>query len=193
MATATASPTKFNTGKVRLSYTYLLSPRVETGDNGEVKSSKYSVTLLIPKSDKKTVDAIKNAQKAAAKEGASKLGKIPPSGFNPAWSTLHDGDEEKDTEEQPEYKGCMYLQATSKQKPGIIDLHGNQLTTEDEVYPGMYGRVNLTCMAYNSGTKKGVTFYLNHVQKMEDGDNLAGRTKPEDVFDILDSEDENLI
>lgn len=186
MATKEASATTIITGKVRLSYTYLLEPdKNEDGSNG-----KYRTMFLIPKSDKDTLAKIEAAQKAAAKEGASILGKIPPSGFNPAWSTLHDGDEDQDTDEKPEYKGMMYLNVSTTRKPGIIDRQGNHLTSEDDVYPGMWAKLQIKAAAYNVDKKKGVTFYLNHVQKIADDENLMGRSKPEDVFEILDDDDD---
>ena len=191
MAAKDASATTLVTGKVRLSYTYLLEPEKDDEEKG--KAGKYRCMILIPKTDKATLKAIETAQKAAAKEGAALLGKIPPSGLNPAWSTLHDGDEDQDTEERPEYVGMMYLNCSTTRRPGIIDLRGNHLTTEDDVYPGMWARVQIKAAAYKVPEKKGVTFYLNHVQKVADGDNLMGRSKPEDVFDILDEDEGDLI
>jgi hypothetical protein len=50
--------------------------------------------------------------------------------------------------------------------------------------------VSLNAFPYNTQGNKGVSFGLNHVQKIADGEFLGGRSKAEDDFDSLDSEEE---
>lgn len=172
------------TGEVRLSYCYLFEPRREDDDN---KEGKYGVTILIPKSDKTTLKKIKDAIEAAKVVGKGKNwgGKIPPN----LKVTLHDGDTEKDTDEQPEYKGHYYMACSSKERPGLVDRSLNPITDRSDLYSGCYARVAISAFPYSNSGNKGVTFFLNHVQKMRDGEHLDGRSKPEDVFDALDEED----
>ncbi len=69
--------TKVITGTVRLSYANIWEPKSINGSD-----EKYSVSLVIPKSDKATVDKIKAAIQAAYEDGESKLkgnGKSIPS------------------------------------------------------------------------------------------------------------------
>lgn len=175
--------TNIVTNKVRLSYVNLLRPR--TNDKGE---EKYDVCILVPKSDKETLDLIKSAIEAAKAEWKSKFGKLPPQLKQP----LRDGDTERDTDEQPEYKGHYFFNATSQKKPGVVDRHTNILTDETEVYSGMYARVSVNFYPY-SNESKGIAAGLKNVQKLADGEPLGGSfQKPEDVFsDDLEDEDDD--
>jgi len=176
------------TGEVRLSYCYLFEPRKDKEGNPD----KYSVTILIPKTDKATVKKIKDAIEVAKTEGKGKAwgGKIPPN----LKISLHDGDTERDTDESPEYIGHYYMAVSSQEKPGLVDRQAQPLLDRSEIYSGCYARVQITPFAYNSDGSKGVTFFLNHVQKTRDGERLDGRSKPEDVFEALDElEDEDAL
>lgn len=188
MAT-TASTTKVVTGTVRLSYVHLFEPYAQDSDNEE----KYSCVILIPKSDKKTLKKIDDAIKAAAEQGKNSKfdGKIPGN----LQTTLHDGDEEGDLEKNPEYEGNMYMSISSKTKPGIVDSDVNPILDSTEVYSGCYARVSINAFPYNYKGKKGVSFGLNHVQKVKDGDYLGGRSRAEDDFEPLDEDsgDDDLI
>lgn len=172
------------TGEVRLSYCYLFEPRKDDEGNPD----KYGVTLLIPKSDKATVKKIKDAIEAAKIVGKGKTwgGKIPPN----LKTTLHDGDTEKDTDEAPEFIGHYYMSCSSKERPGVVFRDLSPITDRSDLYSGCYARVAISAFPYSNSGNKGVTFFLNHVQKMRDGDHLDGRSKPEDVFDALDALDE---
>lgn len=170
------------TGEVRLSYCYLFEARKDEDGNPD----KYGVTILIPKTDKATIKKIKDAIEAAKVVGKGKTwgGKIPPN----LKVTLHDGDEEKDTDEQPEFKGHFYMSCSSKERPGLVDRALNPITDRSDLYSGCYARVAISAFPYSNSGNKGVTFFLNHVQKMRDGEHLDGRSKPEDVFSALDDD-----
>lgn len=184
----TNSDTKVVTGPVRLSYVHLFEPY----SNIEGQEKRYSTTLLIPKSDKKTLAALKAAQQAAAEAGRAKVfnGSVPKN----LKTTLHDGDEEGDLEKNPELEGHFYMAVSSKTKPGIVErVDGELIPIDDssEVYSGCYARVSLNAFAYNTQGNRGISFGLNHVLKVRDGDYLGGRTRAEDDFaDYDDSSDE---
>ena len=181
MAT-TASATKVVTGKVRLSYAHLFEPF----SNNEGQEPKFSTAILIPKSDKKTLAAIETAQAAALEQGkTSKFGgKVPVK-----WSTtLHDGDTEQDLERNPEYAGHMYMTVSSKTRPGIVDAAVKPILDSTEVYSGCYARVSINAFPYSNSGNKGVSFGLNHVQKLADGDFLGGRSKAEDDFSAVEGD-----
>jgi hypothetical protein len=176
--------TKVVTGKVRLSYVHLF----EAYTQNPTQEAKFSVTLLIPKTDKVTIGKLRAAQQAALENGkASKFnGSVPK-----AWSdTIHDGDEEADLERNPEYAGHLYMAVSAKTRPGIVDRDVQPILDSTEVYSGCYARVSLNAFPYNTQGNKGVSFGLNHVQKIADGEFLGGRSKAEDDFDSLDSEEE---
>ena len=185
----TNQTTKVVTGKVRLSYAHLFKPvAVEEGQD-----PKYSVCLLIPKSDKETLRKIKTAVDAAKAQGASLWnGKVPANLKTP----LRDGDEERP--DQPEYDGMYFINASSKQKPGIVDRGLNAILDSDEVYSGCYGRASVNFYPFNKAGNRGVACGLNNIQKLEDGDYLGGRSRAEDDFgdgwgdDSYDDEDDFL-
>lgn len=172
--------TKVVTGKVRFSYVRVFEPWA--GDDGQ--EPKYSVCVLIPKSDKETLRKIKAAIEAAKTAGASKWGgKIPPNLKTP----LRDGDEERP--DQEEFRGCYFLNANSRTKPGVVDAQLNPILDSTELYSGCYGRVSVNFYAFNTAGNKGIACGLNNLQKLADGDYLGGRSRPEDDFGPVSVED----
>jgi hypothetical protein len=182
--------TKVITGKCRISYAYLVEPR--PGQNPDDKP-KYGCLLLIPKSDKDTMRKLRAAQAAAAALGES--GKFNgkklkgAAGTGASWDTIHDGDETDD----PDQEGHWLLNVSAVNKPGIVDRNLQPILDSTEIYSGMYARVSVNAFPYNYQGKIGVTFGLNHVQKLADGDFMGGRSRAEDDFDELDDEDEGLL
>jgi len=170
------SATRVVTGKVRLSYVHLFEPYT----NDPEKEARYSVTILIPKSDKVTLDKLEKAIAAAKEEGKTKTfgGKIPAN----LKLTLHDGDEEADLERNPEYAGHMYMAMSSKTRPGVVDQDLNAILDSTQVYSGCYARVSINAFPYSNSGNKGISFGLNNVQFLEDGEPLGGRTRAEDDF-----------
>lgn len=184
---ATQNTTKVVTGKVRLSYVHLFEPFAQNANDEE----KFSCVLLIPKSDKATLRKIQDAFDAAAEQGKNtKFGGTIPRNLA---TTLHDGDEEGDLEKNPEYEGHMYMSVSSKTRPGLVDADVNPILDSTELYSGAYARVSINAFPYEYRGKKGVSFGLNHVQKIADGDFLGGRSRAEDDFDPIDVDDEDLI
>ena len=142
------------------------------------EKKKYSISLLIPKSNKALVKQLRAAIDAAKELGKSKWGgKIPASLRNP----MRDGD--VDRPDDPSYEGMWFINATSNQKPGVIDTDGNKLTTEDEFYSGCFARFLVNFFPYNAAGNKGVGCGLQHLQKTKDGERLSGRIGVESAFD----------
>lgn len=168
--------TKVITGEVRLSYAHLLEPSASF----EGQEPKYSTVILVPKSDKDTIAKIEAAQKEALENGKSSKfnGKIPANWKN----TFRDGDEEADLEKNPEYEGCMFMNVSSKQRPGIVDAELNPVMEADQVYSGVYARVSINAFAFNTSGNKGVSFGLNNVMVLGKGDRLSGGATAEQDF-----------
>lgn len=165
-----ASATQITTGKVRFSYVYLFSPRLSQ-DGGP---AKYSVTLLIPKSDKATLAKIKNAMDAAKSNFLAKnSGKKLPANLT---NTLHDGDGTRDSGESfgPECKGCYVMNVSSTNAPVIVDANKAPITNPQELYSGCYGRAVINFYVYDYMGKRGISAGLNGVMKLYDGEPLAG-------------------
>lgn len=180
---ATRKETKVTTGKVRLSYCHLFEPHAMEGNE-----PKYSTAILIDKKDTSTINAIKEAIELAKKNGVSKWGgKVPPTLKTP----LRDGDEERPDDEA--YEGCYFLNANSKQRPGVVDQDVQPILDATEVYSGCYGRLTLNFYAYNANGNKGIAAGLGNVQKLEDGEPLGGTSRAEDDFGTVESSDEGLL
>jgi hypothetical protein len=168
--------TKVVTGKARLSYVHLFEKFAFEGQD-----PKYSTMLLIPKSDTKTLADLRAAEQAAAELGKSSKwgGKIPKS-LN---SIIRDGDEFKD--DYPERGGHWFMVVSSNNKPGVVDANVQPILDEGEVYSGCYARASLNAFPYKFGPNNGVSFGLNHIQKIADGEPLGGITRAEDDFDVV--------
>lgn len=177
------SETKVITGKVRFSYANVFEPKAiaEGGDK------KYSVSLIIRKEDKKTLAKIENAIQTALQDGLSKFGgKLPKKWKNP----LRDGDEER--EDDPNYKGCMFVNCNSDRKPGLVDENLDPILDKDEFYSGCYGRASINFYAFNTNGNQGIACGLNNLQKLEDGERLSGgAASAEDDFGSADDDDLN--
>lgn len=174
--------TKVTTGKVRLSYIHLFEPYAMDG-----QEPKYSTSVLIPKTDKETLMAIKEAIEQVKKEGAAKWGgKVPATLKLP----LRDGDAERPDDEA--YANCYFLNANSKNKPGVVDQYVQPILDATEVYSGCYGRLTLNFYAYSASGNKGIACGLGNVQKLEDGEPLGGFTRAEDDFESVAAEDDFL-
>ncbi len=170
---ATKNTTKVVTGIVRLSYANVWEPVSINGSK-----PKYSVSLIIPKDDTKTVNEINAAIDAAIKEGASKFGgKIPSKAALKL--PLRDGDEERDDEA---YRGCYFINANSPTAPQIVDRSVNPILDRSEVYSGCYARVSINFYAFNSNGNRGIACGLGNIQKVKDGPALGGRSSAADDF-----------
>ena len=143
---------------------------------------KYSVSLIIPKTDTRTVARVKAAIEAAYREGEAKLkgnGKsVPP--FSAIKTPLRDGDIERPND--PAYTNAYFINANATTAPGIVDADRNAIISRSEVYSGVYGRASINFYAFNSNGNKGIACGLNNLQKVRDGEPLGGKAKAEDDF-----------
>ncbi len=167
------STTKVITGKVRLCYLHVFEPQTVLG--GDKK--KYSASVLISKDDKVTLKKVQDAIKLAAENGKAKLGgKVPANLKTP----LRDGD--IDREDDPNYANCMFLNASSGLKPGVVDAELNPIMDSEDFYSGCYGRVSVNFYAFNTNGNKGIACGLNNLQKLADGERLVGGPTAEADF-----------
>ncbi|MFR2638044.1 MAG: DUF2815 family protein [[Eubacterium] siraeum] len=172
------NPTKVITGPhTRFSYANVWEAKSINGG-----SPKFSVSLIIPKSDTKTVEKIKAAIEAAYKEGESKLkgnGRSVPA-LSAIKNPLRDGDTERPDDEA--YANSYFINANSATAPGIVDANCSPILERSEVYSGVYGRASISFYAFNSNGNKGIACGLNNLQKLRDGEPLGGKTRAEDDF-----------
>lgn len=167
-------PTRVVTGEVRLSYAHVWEPNSIQGGK-----PKYSVSLIIPKTDKATISAIEQAIDAAIEAGVSKSGGKRP---NKAALKLplRDGDVERDDDA---YKDAMFVNANSITPPQIVDGDVAPILDRAEIYSGCYARVSLSFYAFNTNGNRGIACGLGNIQKLRDGEPLGGgRISAEDDF-----------
>ena len=179
------NPTKVITGvNTRWSYVNAWEPKSINGG-----APKYSVSLIIPKSDTKTLEKIRAAIQAAYEEGQSKLkgnGRSVPA-LSALKTPLRDGDAERPDDEA--YANSYFVNANSGTAPGIVDADRNPILERSEVYSGVYGRASINFYAFNSNGNKGIACGLNNLQKIRDGEPLGGKSRAEDDFVEEDEED----
>ena len=183
------SSTKVITGNnTRFSYCSVWEPKSINGSD-----PRYSVSLLIPKSDKDTVEKINAAIEAAYIEGESKLkgrGSLPP--LSALKTPLRDGDVERP--DDPAYAGCWFLNANSTRPVGIVDTACKPILDRSEFYSGCYGRASISFFAFNTNGNRGIACGLNNLQKLRDGEPLGGHVSAEADFGGLDNgDDEELL
>ena len=149
---------------------------------------KFSVSLIIPKTDIATIAKIEAAISAAYKEGEGKLkgnGKSVPA-LATLKTPLRDGDAERP--DDPAYADAYFINANSSSAPGIVDADRNEILDRSEVYSGVYGRASVNFYAFNSNGNRGIACGLNHLQKLRDGEPLGGKSRAEDDFDLGDDD-----
>ena len=145
---------------------------------------KYSVSAIIPKSDTKTINAIKAAVEQAKKDSISKWGgKIPANLKLP----LRDGDIDRPDDEA--YANSYFFNANSRQAPQVVDSHVQPILDQSEVYSGCYGKISVTFYGYNSNGNRGIAAGLGNIQKLRDGESLGGRTTAAEDFETEEDED----
>lgn len=176
--------TKVVTGTVRLSYCHVWEPHSVQGGK-----EKYSVSIIIPKSDTKTIEKIEKAVDAAIEEGIGKFGGKKP---NKAALKLplRDGDIEKDDEA---YKDSYFVNANSMTAPQIVDGNVEPILDRSEVYSGVYARVSISFYAFNVNGNKGIACGLGNIQKIKDGEPLGGgKVSAANEFDSIYEDDDFL-
>ena len=182
------NPMKVITGPdTRWSYANVWEPKAIDGG-----TPKYSVSLIIPKSDIRTVVKIRAAIEAAYKEGEAKLKgsgrSVPP--LAAIRNPLRDGDIERP--DDPAYANAYFINANSATAPGIVDADRNPVLTRSSVYSGVYGRASINLYAFNSNGNKGIACGLNNLQLIRAGEPLGGKASAEADFADDDDEDDFL-
>lgn len=165
--------TKVLTGEVRLSYAHLSEPYANPNQPGA--EPRYSVTLLIPKTDAATKADIDQSMKAAYEAAVVNEWK----GARPQLRSvlIYDGDGRRNDGSAfgAECKGHWVITAGTKRKPQVVDISNvnSQLAPQD-IYSGMYARVTLNFFSFSVNGNRGIGCGLGNVMKTRDGEPLAG-------------------
>lgn len=167
-------PTKVVGGLVRFSYANVFQAK-KNELNGK---DQFSVCLLIPKKNKELLNKLKEGISTAIEQGISKCwnGKRPLKLKLP----LRDGDEEK--QDNPEYAGMYFINATSNNRPGVVDENCNRIMDESEFYSGCWGNFAINFYPFSQKGNNGVGAGLLNLQKVKEGEKLSGGSTPEQDF-----------
>jgi len=167
---------------VRFSYVNLKEAKTAPG----ATEAKYGMSVIIPKTNKKTLRLIEDAIEAASELGKEKFGKS----FKAKKLPLRDGDVER---EDAAYAGSFFLNANAKNRPGMVDRKVQPILDLDEIKSGDWGNVSLNFYPFNVNGNSGVAVGLNHVQKVKDGEPLGSVTNAADEFDEIEFEDDDIM
>lgn len=158
------------TPQFRVSYPYMFRPQkpMEAG-----KEPSYSITMLFKKGE--DLSALKKDVVACIVE------KFGPD--QNAWPKMKlpfrdQGDKQSEGYE----KGAVFITATSKKKPGLLDANAQPILNESEFYAGCFAHATVRAFYYDKGVNKGVAFGLQNVQKVSDGPPLSSRPPAEEEF-----------
>lgn len=169
-------PAKQNTANIispefRVSFPNVFRPQAMKGSNNE---PKYGITMLFKKGE--NLAALEKAVLDCATEALGADRSKWPKGLR---SPFRDqGERDYEGYEQ----GAVFVNATSKQRPGLVDANVQDIIEERQFYAGCYARASLRAFYYDSSGNKGVGFGVQNIQKTRDGEPLGGRTTPEQDF-----------
>jgi hypothetical protein len=146
--------------------------------------NKFTVRLLVPKSDQGMKELIERVMEMAKKVFPAKQFKdvtaIPR-------TPIRDGDE------SPEIKGFAghyIISARSKNRPGIVGPDRKPLATPEEcIYPGAWARISVGVGAFDVDGSKGVNLILGNVQWIRHDEPFTGGVAAEDEFGEVDGGD----
>lgn len=157
------------TPEFRVSFPDVFTPNTFGGGD-----PKYQLTMLVPKEDKAFIDKLKGLVGAAIKEQWPNKDKRPELQL-----PFQDGD----SKEYDGYEGHIAVRTSSKYRPGIVNARRDEIIDESEFYGGCYARAQINAYTWEFGGKSGVSFGLQNVQKLRDGDPFGNRANAAAAFD----------
>lgn len=174
------------TPEFRVSYPKVFRP--ERNDlNGK---DEYSLVALFPKGA--DLSKLKAACKAACEK---KFGTDPKKWPKNLRDPFRDqGEREKEDDDGNTYmpdgyvKGAVMLNLKTQKKPGLVNARNEDILDDADFYGGCYARAQVNAAAYNEKGNAGVSLYLNHIQKLRDGESFG--SAPRNAADVFEAVDE---
>lgn len=177
-----ADPKKVITGNCVINFAHVFTPRAASPG----AEQKYSAMFILDKTTNKVdLDRLVLAAYTAGREkwrdfdtmAQQRRVRLP----------FRDGAEK---EGQPGFgKNKIFINCSSQQRPGVVDANVQPIMDPKEIYSGAVVRASVRAFAYDQAGNKGVSFGLQHVQKVADGEAIGNWSKPEDDFQPVDGGD----
>jgi hypothetical protein len=168
----------------RVSFEHVFKAQSPKGED----KKQFSVTMLFPKdTDMGPINrAILYAKIGQYGEDKTKWPKIA--------SPIKDGDHEK-YKDMEGYAGHYVIKAISPEDrpPQIVNQQLEDIIDQKEFYSGCYARANIYAFSWEYMKKHGVSFNLNHVQKVKNGKPFTSRKNAKEVFSPLSAGDDESI
>ncbi len=178
---------KFLTPEFRASYPHLFKANSIKGSK-----PKFSVTMLFPK-DEEIIGTDGNKKEVTLKQMITRAkvaayGKDKDEWPDDIETPIVDGDD-PDHKGKEGYKGHWVVKASTNedQRPEVVDENVEAITDPKHFYPGCYARASIFAAVWDNEFGKGVSFYLDHVQKLRDGKSFAGKKPADQVFTPVNS------
>lgn len=100
----------------------------------------------------------------------------------------------KDGADKSDYQGygegVIFINATSKYQPGLVDQKKQDIIDPSKFYGGCHARATINAYAWGYMGKAGVSFGIQNIQLVKDDEPFGGRSTPEKDFDALEVENE---
>lgn len=171
------------TPKFRVAFPHLFQPAPPM--KGNTGPAKYQLVMLFPEDSD-----LGDLKRAAGVAVETKWNGNVPSNFNNPFRNGTEYNEERVREGKPRldgYDGHIFVSANSIDKPGLVDQNLKDIISKEEFYAGCYARAQVFAHPYDTAGNRGVTFFLNNVQKMADGEAFSGKSNPKDIFSAIGS------
>lgn len=178
MSTAPISagdPLKVITCECILSYPHVFKPRiVKAGDK-----PRYGCALIFDVArDRATLEKLQAAAYAA---GRGMFRDFDDGVRNRRYSVPWRRGEERDGKGYG--AGKLFINCNADNPPGVVDRQVQPILNPAEIYAGCKVIASVRAFAFNfENMKKGVSFGLNNIQKVGDGERLDNRSTPTQDF-----------
>lgn len=159
------------TPEFRATWINVFKATSQTNEDGTISKPKFSLrAAFAPDSDMKTMKA--EAEAAAVAKWGDKLPKTMRSPFRA------NEDLDKPVPGIPDDWIIMTFSANEDRRPGVVDANLQDIIDSSQTYSGAWFRAQVRAFAYEAKGNKGVSFGLQNVQKLRDGDPLGGANQP---------------
>ena len=174
----------------RLGFHALFAPKEKEKEDTKTKEKKtvqeYYITMIFDKDADLT--ELKNLVRKVKKD---KWGEKEV----PNWRTTFTKGEDRlsqNGEQREEYLGKIVLTAKNQfRQPGIVDKNRKPFLDESKLYPGCYCVASLSAFGYTYMGTSGVSFGLENIMKVADGERLAGGESADEAFKDVKSDYED--